>query len=74
MDAATALAAMLERDTRWPVQTGWGKYLLDAGLAEGFIKPLTRAGAAPEGYEVQPQAWGEIIAQGLQNRQIAVSK
>jgi hypothetical protein len=56
------------------VQTGWGKFLLDAGLAEGFIKPLTRAGAAPEGYEVQPQAWGEIIAQGLQSRQIAVSK
>jgi hypothetical protein len=74
MDAATALAAMLERDTRWPVQIGWGKYLLDAGLAEGFIKPLTNAGAAPLGYEVQPQAWGEIIAQGLKSRQITISK
>jgi hypothetical protein len=53
MDAATALAAMLERDTRWSVQIGWGKYLLDAGLVEGFIKPLTYAGAVLEGYEVQ---------------------
>jgi hypothetical protein len=56
------------------VQTGWGRYLLDAGLAEGYTKPLARAGAAPEGYEVQPQVWGEIIAQGLRSRQITVSK
>jgi hypothetical protein len=73
VDADAALAAMLERDTRWPVQMGWGKYLLHVGLEEGFIKPLTKGGRAPQGYEVQPPpSWGEVLASGLKHQQIAV--
>jgi hypothetical protein len=73
VDASTALAAMLERDTRWPVQMGWGRYLLQVGLDEGFIKPLTKGGCAPQGYEVQPPpSWGELMASGLQRQQLMV--
>ena len=74
MDAATALAATLERDTRWPVQTGWGKYLLQAGLEDGFIKPLETGGLAPQGYEVylpNPD-WGSLIAGGVKAGRIQV--
>ncbi len=74
MDAASALAAMLERDTRWPVQTGWGAYLLKAGLEDDFIKPLETGGVVPEGYEVQPCNWGGIIANGLRNGHIRISQ
>lgn len=49
MDAAITLAAMLERDTRWPLQTGWGRYLLEAGFVESFSKPLMRAGVGASG-------------------------
>jgi hypothetical protein len=74
VEAATALAAMLERDTRWPVQIGWGKYLLQLGLDQGFIKPLKTGGKTPQGYEVQPPpSWGELLGSGLQNRQIAIA-
>ena len=74
VDAATALAAMLERDTRWPVQVEWGRYLLQSGLEDECIKPLTTGGQVPHGYEVQPQAWGNVLAAGLRGRQIAISK
>ncbi len=74
MDAAAALAAMLERDTRWPVQIGWGAYLLQAGLADGFIKPLETGGAAPEGYEIPPCNWGEVIGSGLRSGHIRISQ
>jgi hypothetical protein len=73
VEPATALAAMLERDSRWPVQIGWGRYLLQVGLDEGFIQPLTRGGCAPQGYEVQPPpSWGEVMASGLQNGQVKI--
>ena len=74
VDAATALAAMLERDTRWPVQVEWGRYLLQSGLEDGCIKPLTIGGQVPQGYEVQPQAWGEVLAAGLHGRRIAIGQ
>ena len=74
VDAATALAAMLERDTRWPMQVKWGRYLLQSGLEDGGIKPLTTGGHVPQGYEVQPQAWGGVLAAGLRGRQIAISQ
>jgi hypothetical protein len=74
MDAATALAAVLERDTRWPVQTGWGKYLLQAGLEDGFIKPLEIGGLAPQGYEVNlPNPdWGSLLTSGIQAGRIHI--
>lgn len=74
VDAATALAAMLERDTRWPVQVEWGRYLLQSGLEDGCIQPLITGGQVPQGYEVQPQAWSEVLAAGLRGRQIAINQ
>ena len=65
---------MLERDTRWPVQVEWGRYLLQSGLEDGCIQPLITSGQVPQGYEVQPQAWSEVLADGLRGRQIAINQ
>ena len=56
------------------IPAGWGSYLLQSGLEDGFIKPLSTGGAVPEGHEVQPQAWSETLAASLRSRQIAISQ
>jgi len=74
MEAAQTLAAVLERDTGWPLRFEWGAYLLQAGLEDGFIKPLQVGGLAPQGYEVHmPNPdWGSLIAGGVQAGRIQV--
>jgi hypothetical protein len=74
MDTACTLAAMLERDTGWPLRIEWGAYLLQTGLEAGFIKPLEIGGAAPQGYEVHPPDpdWGNLLAGGIQTGKIHI--
>lgn len=68
----TVLAATLEKAAPYPIRIEWGSYLLQCGLAEGTVTPLVNGGAAPEGYEVQPTNWMDIISNGLRNGDIAL--
>lgn len=73
MDAATALAAMLEQGTYYPTRIGWGSYLLSEAVARGFAMPLVVGGRAPHGYVVKPAApWGDIISEGIKSGQITL--
>ncbi len=68
----SALAAMLERGTHYPVQIGWGPYLLAAAEARGHATPLDTGGAAPNGYALTPAPWDELIADGVRSGQITL--
>jgi hypothetical protein len=69
----TVLAAALEKVAPYPVQIGWGPYLLKTALEKGAAAPLIAGGTAPQGYEIQAGVnWPDIISQGLQTDQITL--
>ncbi len=72
LPASVALAAMLEQGTPYPMQIGWGDYLLTEAVARGFARPLITGGNAPQGYLIDPAPWREIIATGVKSGQIAL--
>jgi hypothetical protein len=72
VSAGTALAAMLERGTAYPIQLEWGDYLLSEAIIQEFATPLITGGTAPKGYLVNPAPWGRLIAEGLRTGQIRV--
>ena len=73
IDPATALAATLERSSPFPVQIGWGAYLLSSALEDYGAEPLVSSGQAPEGYVFQPDTpWADILSQGLRQGEIAL--
>ena len=65
ISASTALAAMLERNSPYPIQIGWGDYLLGEALARKLATPLITGGIAPSGYLIDPSPWDEIILSGI---------
>ncbi len=65
MTPGSALAAMLEQGTPYPIRTGWGDYLLAEALHRGHAQPLKTGGPVPEGFWLEPAPWGEIIAEGV---------
>ncbi len=71
IDPATALAATLERSASFPVQIGWGAYLLSRALLDYDAEPLVSGGQAPAGYAFQRDTpWADIISQGLRQGEI----
>jgi hypothetical protein len=64
MSAGRALAAMLERDTPYPMLMDWGEALLKYGIAHGNIRALEHGGTSPLGYEVDSpeDGWAAFIA------------
>ncbi len=74
IDPATALAAILERSTPFPVQIGWGAYLLSRALQDYDAEPLVTGGQAPQGYAFQHDTpWADILSQGVRNGDITLS-
>ena len=64
---ATALAATLERCGPFPVQIGWGDYLLAQAIEKYDAVPLISGGKAPNGYVLKANTpWVDIISQGLE--------
>ena len=74
MTAGRAMAAMLERDTPYPMILEWGDALLERGKELGFIQPLITAGSSPAGYEVRAPAdgWPEFIGLMVQEGTVKV--
>ncbi len=74
MSAGRAMAAMLERDTPYPVLLEWGDALLERGRELGFIRPLITGGSSPAGYEIHPPAdgWPEFISLAVQEGTVRV--
>lgn len=73
IDPGTALAATLERSSPFPVQLGWGAYLLSRALEEYNAEPLVCGGQAPQGYAFQPNTpWADILSRGLRQGEIAL--
>lgn len=61
-----SLAAMLEKGTPYPMQIGWGDYLLRAAIERGHATRLITGGPAPQGYLISGDTpWDEIIAEGI---------
>ncbi len=65
------LAAMLEKGSPYPIQIGWGDYLLHEAARREIkdvpcARPLVTGGPAPQGYAIAGKTpWGEIIAAGV---------
>ena len=72
MTPGTALAAMLEHDTPYPMRIGWGDYLLAEALNRGHAQPLITGGPAPEGYWIEPAPWEAIISEGVREGHITL--
>jgi hypothetical protein len=74
MTAGRALAAMLERDTPYPMLLDWGDAILNRGKELGFIRPLVSAGTSPAGYEVHSPAdgWPEFISLAVQEKIVRI--
>lgn len=73
MEAATALAAMLEQGTQYPIRIGWGPYLLAEAVARECALPLIVSGCTPQGYVIKPATpWGDIISDGIKAGQITL--
>ena len=74
MTAGRALAAMLERDTPYPMLLDWGDAILQRGKELGFIRPLGSAGTSPAGYEVHSPAdgWPEFISLAIQEKIVRI--
>ncbi len=68
----TALAAMLEQGSPYPIRIGWGQYLLSEAIARGFAQPLITGGNAPLGYLIEVAPWPEIISHGIESGQITL--
>ena len=61
-----SLAAMLEKGTSYPMQIGWGDYLLRAAIARECATRLITGGPAPQGYLIYGNTpWDEIISDGV---------
>jgi hypothetical protein len=74
IDPATALATTLERRSPYPMQIGWGQYLLDKALETYDAEPLVCGGQAPVGYAFQPVTpWVDIITQGLRKGDLTLN-
>lgn len=71
---ATALAAMLERGTHYPIRMSWGDYLLGEALARGYAAPLIVGGSAPQGYVIHPAPWADIVSDGIRSGQIFLNE
>jgi hypothetical protein len=73
IDPATALAAALERNAAFPMQIGWGPYLLVRAVEDFNAEPLVTGGAAPEGYAFQANTpWADLISEGLHRNEITL--
>jgi hypothetical protein len=73
LSIGTALAAMLEKGTPYPIQISWGDYLLRAAVERDCAKRLITGGPAPEGYLISGKTpWGEIISEGLRQGYITL--
>jgi len=74
MSAGRALAAMLERDTPYPMLLDWGEALLKYGIAHGNIRSLEHGGTSPLGYEVDSpeDGWAAFIASAVQDGVVAI--
>lgn len=60
------LAAMLEKGTSYPMQIGWGDYLLRAAIEREYATRLVTGGPTLQGYLISGKTpWGEIISEGL---------
>ena len=71
LDPATVLAAMLERYAPFPVQIGWGAYLLQTALDQYDAEALVNGGQAPSGYVLKAGTpWADMICEGLRFGQI----
>ncbi|MEA3349623.1 MAG: hypothetical protein U9Q82_03270 [Chloroflexota bacterium] len=68
---ATALAATLEHYAPFPIQIGWGEYLLQQAMEQYDAEPLINGGQCPDGYVLKADTpWVDIISQGLKNETI----
>lgn len=74
VSAGRALAAMLERDTPYPLMLDWGEALLEYGTSRGCIRRLEYAGTSPLGYEVDsPEGgWEAFIASAVRDGVVAI--
>lgn len=69
----TVLAAALEKTAPYPVQIGWGSFLLAAAREKGQATPLVTGGPAFSGYEIAASVnWPDIISQGLRSKRITL--
>ena len=72
------LAAMLEKGTPYPIQMGWGDYLLREAITREikdvpYARRLITGGPAPQGYFISGKTlWGEIISEGVKAGQISL--
>ena len=72
------LAAMLEKGSPYPLQIGWGDYLLHEAARREIkdwpcARPLITGGPAPQGYFISGKTpWGEIISEGVKAGQISL--
>ena len=73
IEPATALAATLERWSPYPIQIGWGAYLLTSAMNDYDAERLVSGGQAPIGYAIRGDTpWADIIAQGVQSGYITL--
>ena len=72
LPCGTALAAMLEQGSPYPIRIGWGDYLLNEAVARGYAHPLITGGNAPQGYLIEAAPWTEIISDGIKTGQITL--
>ena len=74
ISSAGALAATLERYGPFPVQIGWGEYLLTKAIEQYDAVQLISGGKAPNGYVFKANTpWEDIISQGLEQGHINIS-
>lgn len=73
IDPAIALAATLERSSPYPMQIGWGSYLLSRALEDYGAESLVTGGLAPAGYAFQQNTpWADIITHGLRQGELTL--
>ncbi len=73
LEPATSLSATLERFSPFPIQIGWGSYILRKAVDEYDAKLLISGGSAPSGYSFRANTpWADIISQGLREGEIAL--
>jgi len=70
---AIILAATLEQKAAFPVQIGWGEYLLSMAQEKKYASPLVSGGKAPAGYEISLNTpWCDFICNGLRDGHITI--
>jgi hypothetical protein len=74
LEPATSLSATLERYSPFPIQIGWGPYILRKSVDEYGAKLLISGGSAPYGYSIRANTpWADIISQGLVEGEITLA-